>query len=151
MLHRAFRAAARIAVIVVTVAVAFAVAAPAAASDAMVSARPAAQPGTVDPPPITVNPFIPEDRGISDCISALPKPGCGSEARGGWRQGLILLALVGGLSIIGWRIVAGVRAGSSTPAAGTGPNRPTTGDQTGGPPPPATMSTPAGQPPSPTD
>lgn len=60
-------------------------------------------------PPVTANPFLPEDRGISDCISALPKPGCGSEERGGWRQGLVLVALVGGLSIIGWRIVAGAR------------------------------------------
>lgn len=62
-------------------------------------------------PPITANPFLPEDRGIGECISALPKPGCGSEERGGWHQTLILLALVGGLSVIGWRIVAGVRAG----------------------------------------
>jgi hypothetical protein len=62
-------------------------------------------------PPVTANPFLPEDRGISDCISALPKPGCGSEERGGWHQGLILVALVGGLSVIGWRIVAGIRAG----------------------------------------
>jgi hypothetical protein len=70
-----------------------------------------AVPAAADPtvPPVTANPFLPEDRGISDCISALPKPGCGSEERGGWRQGLILVALVGGLSVIGWRIVAGVR------------------------------------------
>ena len=61
-------------------------------------------------PPITANPFLPDDRGISECISALPKPGCGSEERGGWHQGLILLALVGGLSVIGWRIVAGASA-----------------------------------------
>jgi hypothetical protein len=109
VLHRAFRAAA-----LATVALTLGTAAPATA-DSIASPPPAAQPGTVDPPPITVNPFIPEDRGISDCISALPKPGCGSEARGGWRQGLILLALIGGLSVIGWRIVAGVRTGRPTP------------------------------------
>jgi hypothetical protein len=145
VLHRAFRAAA-----LAIVAVAFAVAAPAAA-DTVATARPSVQPGTVDPPPITVNPFIPEDRGISDCISALPKPGCGSEARGGWRQGLILLALVGGLSIIGWRIVAGVRAGSSAAGGGAGADPLPENDPTGAPPPPATMHAPAGQPPSPTD
>ncbi len=119
MLHRAFRAAT-----LATVALTFAIAAPTAATDAVASAEQSAQPSTVDPPPITVNPFIPEDRGISDCISALPKPGCGSEARGGWRQGLIFLALIGGLAIIGWRIVAGVRSGGSsrgTPATSPDP------------------------------
>ena len=55
------------------------------------------------------NPFLPEDANIGDCVSSVPRPGCGSEARGGWRQWLILLALVGGLGVIGWRIVAGVR------------------------------------------
>jgi hypothetical protein len=61
------------------------------------------------PPNSTINDFIPEDRPIGDCISAAPKPGCGSEARGGWRQGLVMLALVLGLAFVGWRIVAGVR------------------------------------------
>lgn len=68
-------------------------------------------------PPITANPFLPDDRGISDCISALPKPGCGSEERGGWRQGLILIALVGGLSVIGWRIAAGAKRNGQVAAA----------------------------------
>jgi hypothetical protein len=62
-------------------------------------------------PPVTANPFIPEDRGISECVSALPKPGCGSEERGGVHQYLVFVALVGGLSVIGWRILAGVRRG----------------------------------------
>jgi hypothetical protein len=61
------------------------------------------------PPNSTINDFIPEDRPIGDCISAAPKPGCGSEARGGWRQGLVMLALVLGLAFVGWRIIAGVR------------------------------------------
>jgi hypothetical protein len=30
----------------------------------------------------------------------LERPGCGSEERGGWRQGLILLAVVGGLTVV---------------------------------------------------
>ena len=61
------------------------------------------------PPDSTINEFIPEDRPIGDCISAVPKPGCGSEDRSDWHQGLVLGALVIGMSIIGWRIVAGLR------------------------------------------
>ena len=56
-----------------------------------------------------VNDFIPTDRDISDCISAVPKPGCGSEARGGWHQSLVLIAILAGLTLITWRIVAGAR------------------------------------------
>ena len=55
------------------------------------------------------NEFIPADRPISECISAIPKPGCGSEARGGWRQSLVLLAILAGLALIVWRIVASAR------------------------------------------
>ena len=57
----------------------------------------------------TINEFIPENRPIGDCISAVPKPGCGSEARGGWHQGLVMIALVLALVFVGWRIVVGVR------------------------------------------
>lgn len=60
-------------------------------------------------PPVTVNEFLPENRDIGECISAIPKPGCGSEARGGWRQTLVLLAILAGLALITWRIVAGAR------------------------------------------
>jgi len=68
----------------------------------------ASTPVATDPPP-TVNPFLPEERGLGDCISAVPKPGCGSEERGGWHQYLVAIALVGGLTFVGWRIVSGVR------------------------------------------
>ena len=68
-------------------------------------------------PPITANPFLPEERGLGECISAVPKPGCGSEERGGWHQQLVFLALVLGLSIIGWRIVAGLRKSPPRPTA----------------------------------
>ena len=66
-------------------------------------------------PAPTVNDFLPEDRSIGECISAVPKPGCGSESRGGWRQYLVAIVLVAGLVIIGWRIVSGVR---KSPASG---------------------------------
>ena len=56
--------------------------------------------------PITDNDFIP-GRDLDDCISALPQPGCGSEARSGWRQCLIFVApRRRRLSFIAWRIVA---------------------------------------------
>ncbi|HEY5664770.1 MAG TPA: hypothetical protein VIS05_12125 [Ilumatobacter sp.] len=61
------------------------------------------------PPPVTLNEFLPEDRSLGDCLSSLPKPGCGSEARGGWRQGLVLGAILVGLGFIAWRVVAGAR------------------------------------------
>ena len=61
------------------------------------------------PPPVTDNDFIPEGRDFSECISAVPKPGCGSEARSDWHQGLVLGVMVAGLVVIGWRIVRGVR------------------------------------------
>jgi hypothetical protein len=78
---------------------------------------PSASAAAPDPtsPPVSVNPFIPEDRSISECVSALPKPGCGSEERGGVHQYLVLAALVGGLSFVGWRIVAGTRRNRPTP------------------------------------
>lgn len=60
-------------------------------------------------PSATVNEFLPEDRNLGDCISAIPKPGCGSEARGGWHQTLVFLAILFGLAVIVWRIVASAR------------------------------------------
>lgn len=66
-------------------------------------------PTTAATPTDTINPFLPEDRAISDCVSAVPKPGCGSKARGGWHQYLVAIAMFGGVAIVGWRIVAGVR------------------------------------------
>jgi hypothetical protein len=63
------------------------------------------------PPPTTLveNPFIPEDQNLSDCVSALPRPGCGSEAQGGWRQQLVFGLVLAGGAFIAWRVVRGVR------------------------------------------
>ena len=61
------------------------------------------------PPPVTDNAFIPQDRDLGECITAVPKPGCGSEARSDWHQGLVLAVMIAGLIVIGWRIVHGVR------------------------------------------
>jgi len=69
--------------------------------------------GTV--PTSTINDFIPTQRALSDCISASPKPGCGSEAQSDWHMWLTFLALVGGMVFVGWRVVAGVRRGQNKP------------------------------------
>jgi len=76
------------------------------------------------PPPVTFNEFLPEERGLGECISSVPRPGCGSEARGGWHQTLVFLAIFAGLGLIGWRIVAGARKakGAMTTAARTAPS-----------------------------
>jgi hypothetical protein len=101
-----------------------------------VVAAPLAVPGVVaaqsddpPPPPVSINDFIPEDRDLSDCISALPRPGCGSEARSGWRQGLVFAVVVAGLGVIGWRIVAGIRQRDrvmNAPATGEAHDEPVT-------------------------
>jgi hypothetical protein len=64
-----------------------------------------------EPPaaPTTLNDFYPAERDISDCLSVLPKPGCGSEARGGWAQTAVFGAIMVGLAIIATRIVVGLR------------------------------------------
>jgi hypothetical protein len=74
----------------------------------------AAAPPTTEAPDSTVpdstfNDFIPEEQAISDCISAVPKPGCGSEARSDYHQWLVFVALVLGMAFVGWRVVAGLR------------------------------------------
>ena len=58
----------------------------------------------------TDNEFLPARDNVSDCIGAVERPDCGSEAKGGWQMYLALGALVAGMSFIGWRVVRGVRA-----------------------------------------
>ncbi len=72
---------------------------------------------TAETPSVTYNDFIPEERDLSDCISAIPKPGCGSDAKGGWRQMLVLGLVMTGLGFIGWRVVAGARKNLATSAS----------------------------------
>ena len=66
-------------------------------------------------PEVTDNPFIPENANLGDCVSSLPRPECGSEARGGVGQWLVFGALLGGLGFIGWRVARGIRRGAPTP------------------------------------
>ncbi len=74
-----------------------------------VSAEEGADISDANTPTVTSTDFIPEERDLSDCISAIPKPGCGSEAKGGWRQMLVFGLVISGVGFIGWRIVAGAR------------------------------------------
>lgn len=58
---------------------------------------------------LSTNPFIPEDVNIGDCVSALPRPGCGNEIRGDSHAMLTFGVLMAGLAFIGWRIARSVR------------------------------------------
>ena len=67
------------------------------------------------------NPFLPEDRNLTECIGMLQRPGCGSEARGGWHQNLVAIAMITGLVIVFGRVAWGVRR-SQKNAAMTAPD-----------------------------
>jgi hypothetical protein len=71
-----------------------------------------AAPATVD---VVDNDFIPESD-LDDCVSALPRPDCGSEDRSGWRQWAILGLLVVAIAFIGWRIVRSARRSRPDPS-----------------------------------
>jgi hypothetical protein len=77
-----------------------------------------ATPGT--PPPTEFNEFYPDERPLSDCLSSLPKPNCGSEARGGWRQITILGVVLAALGFIAWRIIRSMRRAREPVSGGTG-------------------------------
>lgn len=96
----------------------------AAAITALMPLEPAAAAGDdatggAAPPPTTTVPatpttladnvFVPEDQDLDECISALPKPGCGSESRGGWRQTLVFAVMLVAMVAIAVRIAFSVR------------------------------------------
>jgi hypothetical protein len=60
-------------------------------------------------PPVTDNPFLPENENLSNCLSALPPPDCGSASQGGAGQFMAFGAMLLGTAFIGWRIARGVR------------------------------------------
>ncbi len=148
MLLRAFLAGL---VLTVTPAAAAAAAGPTAAPGVAPTVAAIAVAAAPDPtvPPVTANPYLPPDRSLNECISSLPKPDCGSKARGGWHQYFVLIALVLGLGVIGWRIIAGVRQGRPALAARPEPGRsridappPAMPDQPDQPPAPSTIDAP---------
>lgn len=66
-----------------------------------------------DQPP-TTNDFLDLERDVSECISSMPKPGCGREPtssgdRGGWQQTLVFAVLMTSMAGIGVRVVFAVR------------------------------------------
>ena len=67
-------------------------------------------PAFVDGGVVVDNDFMPQEQNLSDCLGSLPRPGCGNDARGGWRQYLTMGVLSAGLAFVGWRIARGVRA-----------------------------------------
>lgn len=80
------------------------------------------------PPVDTTNPFLPQDANLGDCLSSLPRPDCGSAARGGFAQWSVLVVLVAGLAFIGWRVVRGARRNAAAAAGRLG--TPTPGEPT---------------------
>jgi hypothetical protein len=64
-----------------------------------------------DAPVVTANPFIPEDVDLTTCVGTLPRPGCGSEERGGLHQNLVAVAMIAGLVVVFGRVAWGVRRG----------------------------------------
>ena len=62
------------------------------------------------------NPFLPENRDLTDCIGTLQRPGCGSEARGGWHQNAVAIVMIAGLVLVFGRIAWGVRRGQKNAA-----------------------------------
>jgi hypothetical protein len=62
--------------------------------------------------PLQTTPPLEHD--LSECISALPPPGCGYKPqqagdRGGWMQWTLFGMMLVGLAFIGWRVVVGLR------------------------------------------
>jgi hypothetical protein len=86
-----------------------------------VPAAASTEPPTPVPTTVVDNPYLPADQNLSDCVSALPRPGCGSEAQGGWRQALVLGLVLAGGAFIAWRVVRSVRRRDT---GGVPPSRP---------------------------
>lgn len=69
---------------------------------------------TIPPEATEENVYLDIERGLNDCISALPKPGCGREPvdsgdRGGWQQFLVFGVLMTAMAGIGTRVAFSVR------------------------------------------
>lgn len=61
------------------------------------------------------NDFLDLERSLAECISSNPPPGCGREPtgpgdRGGWQQLVLFAVMMGGISVIFWRVSKSVRA-----------------------------------------
>jgi hypothetical protein len=63
------------------------------------------------------NPFLPEERNLTECVGMLQRPGCGSESRGGWHQNAVAIVMISGLLIVFGRVAWGVRRSQKNAAA----------------------------------
>jgi hypothetical protein len=113
----------------VAVAVVIALGASGALGTDAVSAQ---QLGPDDLPITTVyNEFYPEDRDLSDCLSVLPRPGCGSSARSGWPQLTVFGLIVIGVGAVAARVlVSARRTRAALTASGTPAERSATDETT---------------------
>lgn len=84
----------------------------------------ATDPVGTDLPVDTANPFLPENRDVTDCVGTIQRPGCGSAARGGWHQNLVAIAMIGGLFIVFGRVAWVVMKAQKRDTADQGPARP---------------------------
>lgn len=76
--------------------------------------------GPDDLPITTVyNDFYPEDRDLSDCLSVLPRPGCGSSARSGWPQLAVFGLIVIGVGAVATRVIVSARRNRISPTTGS--------------------------------
>lgn len=73
-----------------------------------------------DAPSGTVSEFYPESANLSDCVGLVEQPGCGSEARGGWHQTAVFVALFAGLGVILWRVSRGISSNRRAIDTGVG-------------------------------
>ena len=107
--HR--RAALAVGLVLFALAVALPAAVTAHAANDHASIAAIASPVDDTVPPVTDNEFLPDERNLSDCLGALQRPGCGSEARGGWRQTLVFVIM--GVAMVGvfGRVAYGVYRG----------------------------------------
>jgi hypothetical protein len=64
----------------------------------------------VTTPTVVTNDLLPESNDINNCIGTVEQANCGSKARADGHTYLVFLALVAGMSFIGWRIARGVKA-----------------------------------------
>ncbi len=75
--------------------------------------------GPDDLPITTVfNDFYPTDRDLSDCLSVLPRPGCGSAARSGWPQLVVFGLILVGVGAVATRVIVSARRNRTSPATG---------------------------------
>ncbi len=82
---------------------------PATAAGTAPAPEPPPSSGFSEPPVVTANEFLPEDRDLSACVGTLEKSGCGSEQRGGSSLTAVFIVMIAGMALIFTRIAIGVR------------------------------------------